>query len=109
MIATNEMSDERRAPTGIEQIVVTFRRGSHHAASSTAIATLGTRVDWSSQRVAYTGEPQSGGRRGRSEVVRTEIPPPARLRRILQAPRKRLDGPRKLVPTGLSGWDRQAT
>ena len=71
-----------------------------HAASSEGISCgVRARVDWSSQRFAYTGEPQSGGGRGRSEVVRTEIPPPARLRRVSQ-------DPGKLVPTGLSQWDR---
>jgi hypothetical protein len=34
-------------------------------------------------------------------------PPPARLRRVLQAPRKQSDDPGKLVPTGLSEWHRQ--
>jgi hypothetical protein len=41
---------------------------------SSRLPTNGARMDWRSQRVVAPGEPQSGGGRGRREVVRTEIP-----------------------------------
>jgi hypothetical protein len=84
------------------------RSADHHAASSEGISCgIGARMDWRSQRVVATGEPQSGGGRGRREVVRTKIPPPARLRRVLREPWKRSDDLGKLVPTRLSERDKQ--